>query len=398
MADSDQTPPDTDNETVPTTPPPAATVSDANIEISAPTDNNPVGTNHTLTGHVNINAGAGFVNAANGTVITFSLTNTGGATAAFVGPGNCTTSGGTGSCTVVISSNATGTTMVGAATDVTVNNSAVRRETDATGGNSGPASKLWADDTILTDIHNAAQAVVTTVQAGTTVHDDAQVTRTAGTPARVPSPTGSVVFHRYSTIDCTGTPVDQTVSLTAGNPSTAESDSFAPTANMSYRADYNGDVNYPVRQGACEPLTVTPIAHPAIAIVKNAKPKTVPKGGKASFTITVTNSGDVTLTNVRVTDPRAPNCNRTPAGIPALASMAPGGAVTYKCTRANIRSNFTNVATATGTPPPGTGGTAADVTAIDSAPVKVAAVKAVEKVIKKHPEVVSHKRRAKAAG
>ena len=261
--------------------------------------------------------------------------------------------------------------------------------TDATGGNSAPATKLWGDDTVRTDIHNAAHAVVTTVQAGTVVHDNVQVTRTAGTPAGVPNPTGSVVFHRYATIDCTGTAVDQTVALTSGNPSTAESDSFAPTANMSYRADYGGDANYPARQGACEPLTVTPIPHPAIAIVKNPKSQTVTKGGTATFTITVTNTGDVTLTNVRVVDPLAPNCNRTQADIPALASMAPGAAITYTCTRPNVQAAFTNVATDIGTPPTGP-----DVTATDSAPVKVATVVVPFKppVKKPPPKVVTHKK------
>ena len=46
---------------------------DANIQITPPTATNPVGTNHVLTGHVNVNAGTGgFVNAPDGTVITFS--------------------------------------------------------------------------------------------------------------------------------------------------------------------------------------------------------------------------------------------------------------------------------------------------------------------------------------
>jgi uncharacterized repeat protein (TIGR01451 family) len=197
------------------------------------------------------------------------------------------------------------------------------------------------------------------------------------------------VFHRYSTIDCTGASVDQTVTLTAGSPSTAESDSVAPTANMSYRADYGGDANYPARQGACEPLTVTPIPHPAIAIVKNPKGQTVPRGGTATFTITVTNTGDVTLTNVRVTDPLAPNCNRTSAQIPALASMAPGAVVTYTCTRPNVQAQFTNVATATGTPPTGP-----DVTASDSAPVRLQAAPFKPPTPKPQakPKVVTHKK------
>ena len=73
---------------------------------------------------------------------------------------------------------------------------------------------------------------------------------------------------------------------------------------------------------------MTPVPQPAIAIVKNPKSQTVAVGGTATFTITVTNAGNTVLTNVTVTDPLSPNCNRTSAQIPALASMAPGAAVT----------------------------------------------------------------------
>src|SRR5262249_16273741 len=100
---------------------------DANIQITPATANNAVSTNHTLTGHVNVNSGSGFVNAPDGTVITFTLTNSGGAGAAFVGPSSCTTSGGTGSCTVVISSPTTGSTTIRATTTVTVGGTSLPR-------------------------------------------------------------------------------------------------------------------------------------------------------------------------------------------------------------------------------------------------------------------------------
>ena len=210
----------------------------------------------------------------------------------------------------------------------------------------------------------------------------------------MPNPTGSVIFHRYATINCSGAAVNQTVALTAGSPSTAESDSFAPTADMSYQAEYLGDANYPARTGACEPLTVTPAPAPAIAIVKNPKSQTVAAGGTATFSVTVTNAGNTVLTDVTVTDPLSPNCNRTKAEIPALASMAPGATVTYTCTRPNVRAAFDNVATATGTPPSGP-----NVTASDTAPVKVKALTPAKKKVvkKKKPKVVSHKK-PKATG
>jgi len=250
---------------------------------------------------------------------------------------------------------------------------------------------LWADASARTDILNAQAAVLTTAVAGTVVHDKVFVARTAGTPAGVPNPTGSVVFHRYATINCSGAAVNQTVALVAGNPSTAESDAFAVTADISYQAEYLGHANYPARTGACEPLTVTPVPQPAMAIVKNPKSQSLSSGGTATFSITVTNTGNVVLTDVHVVDPLSPNCNRTKTDIPGLASMAPGAAVTYTCTRANVKSAFDNLATATGTPPSGP-----DVTASDTAPVTVKAL-IPKKVVKKKPKVVSHKK-PKATG
>jgi uncharacterized repeat protein (TIGR01451 family) len=366
---------------------------DANVQISPPSAINPVGTNHTLMGHVNVNKGSGaFEVAPDGTQISFVLSGAG----SFVGPSSCTTAGGTGSCSVVISSSATGSSTVRATTDVTVVGVSLHRESgDAKAGDSADASKLWADDAVRTDILNAVGGVVTSVVAGTVVHDKVFVAAVAGTPVGVPSPTGSVVFHRYATIDCTGSATDQTVALTAGSPSTAVSDDFAPVSNMSYRADYLGDVNYPARSGACEPLAVTAVPAPAIAIVKNPKSQTVAVGGTATFTITVTNAGNTVLTDVSVVDPLSPNCNRTKAEIPALASMAPGATVSYTCTRPNVRANFDNVATATGTPPSGP-----NVTASDTAPVKARALTPAKKKVvkkKKKPKVVSHKK-PKATG
>jgi uncharacterized repeat protein (TIGR01451 family) len=245
---------------------------------------------------------------------------------------------------------------------------------------------------VRTDILNASGAVITTAQAGTVVHDQVQVAALAGTPASVPAPTGTVIFHRYTTIGCTGTATNQSVTLTPGSPSTAVSDSFAVTADMSYQAEYLGDANYPAHLGACEPLTVTPVPQPAIAIVKNPKGQTVAIGGTAKFSITVTNTGNTVLTDVTVADPLSPACNRTKAQIPGLASMVPGAAVTYSCSRPSVQTAFDNVATATGTPPSGP-----NVTATDTAPVKVKALTPKKIIKKKKPKVVTHKK-PKATG
>jgi uncharacterized repeat protein (TIGR01451 family) len=131
---------------------------------------------------------------------------------------------------------------------------------------------------------------------------------------------------------------------------------------------------------------VPPATHPAITIVKNPKSQTVTSGGTANFTITVTNTGDVALTNVTVSDALSPNCNKT------IGTLNPGQSTSYTCTRPNVTASFNNVAVATGHAGPTT------VTAQDTAPVtaKAAPLKP-KKVTKVTPKVVSHKK-PKATG
>ncbi len=209
-------------------------------------------------------------------------------------------------------------------------------------------------------------STVTTVQPGTSVTDVATVSGQVGSVV----PTGTVSFLFYSTIDCSGT------STAAGSPAlsngVATSTSVGPLSanNYSFKATYSGDANYVGSIGACEPLTVpsSPVtpSTPLISITKNPKSQTIASGATANFTITVTNSGNVTLTNVTVSDTQAPGCNASSSTIGALASMAPGASVTYNCSLANVTASFTNSATATGTPPSGP-----NVTATDTAPVTV---------------------------
>ncbi len=70
-----------------------------------------------------------------------------------------------------------------------------------------------------------------------------------------------------------------------------------------------------------------------------------------TWTIVVENTGDVTLTDVTVSDPLAPDCDRTSTDIPALASMAPGDKVEYECTLQNVQNFLINIAEAEGTDP-----------------------------------------------
>lgn len=86
---------------------------------------------------------------------------------------------------------------------------------------------------------------------------------------------------------------------------------------------------------------------PAIEIAKTPDLQTVVSGSTVTFTIVVTNTGDVTLSPVTVTDPLAPDCART------FASLGPGASESYICTVTGVTADFTNVATVTGMPPVG---------------------------------------------
>ncbi len=113
---------------------------DANIQITPGTATNRINAVHTLTLHVNVNDGSGFVNAPDSTVINVSKVS---------GPGNlsttsCTTSGGTGSCTDTLTSSTSGTTVVNGSVTISVGGVSLTRATgDANVGDSANAQKTW---------------------------------------------------------------------------------------------------------------------------------------------------------------------------------------------------------------------------------------------------------------
>ena len=233
---------------------------DANIAITPATANNPVGTNHVLT--ITVTALGGTIDAGPHTA-TASIA---GGPGTFVGSPTCTYTGGaaTATCTVTITSATAGTTTVSATSSIPVGGTSIARTTgtaaNATSGGSGNASKNWADSAIVTNVRNASGTDVTgtTIAAGTVVHDEATVSKTAGTPAAVAAPTGTVTFTLYASGTCSGTVLatDATKPLSGGLASSATFTVPSAGGSFSYRAHYNGDANYPARDAACEPFTV----------------------------------------------------------------------------------------------------------------------------------------------
>lgn len=86
---------------------------------------------------------------------------------------------------------------------------------------------------------------------------------------------------------------------------------------------------------------------PSLTIDKAPKTQQVASGEQATFSITVTNTGNVGLASITVTDPLVPQCDRT------FPTLAPGQPQTYTCA-VLITESFTNSITATGVAPGGT--------------------------------------------
>lgn len=83
--------------------------------------------------------------------------------------------------------------------------------------------------------------------------------------------------------------------------------------------------------------------------------QTIASGGDATFHITVTNTGEIDLKDVIVTDAMAPGCARN-ISTQDLAQSTPVGvlkvdqSVTYTCQDTNVTESYTNVAEVVGTP------------------------------------------------
>jgi uncharacterized repeat protein (TIGR01451 family) len=87
------------------------------------------------------------------------------------------------------------------------------------------------------------------------------------------------------------------------------------------------------------------VVDPSVAISKTPDLQYHLAGELAEFTITITNTGDITLTHLSLSDPLAPSCGPHTAPNP----FAPGASASYTCTQ-TANDDFTNVITVTGTP------------------------------------------------
>jgi hypothetical protein len=169
--------------------------------------------------------------------------------------------------------------------------------------------------------------------------------------------------------DCelTVTVTDSELGVVYGPASLAAgaSDSFSASATLSTTttniATASGVDQFGVEVTATASFTVT-VIHPDITVTKTGTPDTQIAPGTVTWTITVTNNGDVPLTNVVITDTRH-------GSIDTIATLAVSQTVTYTIVETSLGPGiYEDCATATGTHQLG------EVTDSDCAEVEVTAV------------------------
>ncbi len=104
---------------------------------------------------------------------------------------------------------------------------------------------------------------------------------------------------------------------------------------------------------------VVDVIGPAITIEKTPDLQTILNGDDATFTISVTNTGDVDLTSVIVTDALASDCDNS------FALLSPGFSRVYNCTMPAVTADFTNTASVAAVDPLGDPITDSDTADVD---------------------------------
>ena len=180
--------------------------------------------------------------------------------------------------------------------------------------------------TTTTEIHGATHAAVTTVAAGSIVHDLVTV---KGDPG-LPPPTGSVRLDWFTNSTCTGEPAATSAAVAVGSGGTLEAQSFPqgplPVGSYGFRAHFLGDLAYAPSDGPCEPLQVVD------ANIRIAPPsKDNPVGTIHVLTITVNAVGG-TLAAGRHTATASIQGGDPGSFVAARACTYTGGGATASCT------------------------------------------------------------------
>ncbi|HWL44366.1 MAG TPA: LPXTG cell wall anchor domain-containing protein [Ilumatobacter sp.] len=227
----------------------------------------------------------------------------------------------------------------------------------ATAANGAPTTSTPAEVTVPSvrngDISLAKTAVETSFDAAGTVLNYRFVVTNDG---NVTLTNIAIADGQVDDLSCPSAtlPVGQSMTCAATYLTTADDVNDGGVTNT---ATVTADAPDGPVDPATDNVTVPSIAQPAIAIVKTVADTQLDAAGQVlDYTFVVTNTGNVTLTDVRIDDPMP---DLSPIDCVGVTTLDPGESVdctaTYTVTQDNIDNvdQLVNTATAWGTPPTG---------------------------------------------
>ena len=241
------------------------------------------------------------------------------------------------------------------------------------------------DDTVPVTPQPKQPAVDT--DAGSTVRLGASgvdLTDTATLSGGTPNISGKIIFSLYrdgpagtncAPASLVATDAPNGVAVDNGNSTYSETFHVTQGGKYHWIANYTGDLSNLATSNTCGAAHEDVyVINPSIDITKTTSTPVVETGGTAHFHIKVVNTGNSPLMNVHIDDAQAPGCARTAADIiadptaphPGTATFNPGDTYEYDCALTGPTADYTNFATATGTPEVGN-----NVTDTDSVPVDI---------------------------
>jgi uncharacterized repeat protein (TIGR01451 family) len=164
---------------------------------------------------------------------------------------------------------------------------------------------------------------------------------------------GTLTFKLYSDAKCEKEVSATTVEVNKGaNGAEYPSGPVQVTANGTYFwvVDYSGDGENPPASSECKAEhESSSVREPGILVEKTPASQAVMPGGKATFTITVKNTGEVDLEHVVVKDLPTPACDREIENSKKEKGvLTVGESVSYECESSALEGPLTNIAEACG--------------------------------------------------
>ncbi len=220
--------------------------------------------------------------------------------------------------------------------------------TDSEGGDKDPANTVTeAGDLVVYTITatNTGETELTNVEV-----TDPKVTLTCTWP----DPENPGVLAIDESVECTGTYTVQQSDIDSNGDDSADGADGDIDNTASATSDQDDAPDAPASVPLVQDASID-IAkyHDLDEAGDEVDTQTIVSGSTATWTITVTNDGNVSLTGVSVSDPNAPFCAIGAADVAALTNsdgelvgdtLEPGESFTYDCSLADVTADMTNTA------------------------------------------------------